>query len=156
MTASESLALVTSTVNPWSPPPVMPRGRVEPQDGWPLTKQIDELGGEWTYQVFFYRAMNFHVPITPPLFYEPIYNFDRLGLEALLFQYAQGLLESTGDPGAVTLAFEVFPSFFDAEAGRVVLPAADEHPIGRQSNARILWMSVGRDTLPTSPNPGIE
>jgi len=26
----------------------------------------------------------------------------------------------------------------------------------RLSNARILWMSVGRDTLPTSPSPGIE
>ena len=129
-------------LDPSHPPPWQPLGAF--RDIWPLTKQIDELGGEWSFPIFIPRTANFHLIREPISFYEPIESFDRLGLEALLIQkaYAFDLGSAIGSAG---VSLTVFPSIFDAVDGVLPLPEQDEPPIGQH------YMGVvgvkDRDTL---------
>jgi hypothetical protein len=45
---------------------------------WEISKQVDELGGEWTYPIFVPRVGNFNLVSVPVGFYEPIESFDSL------------------------------------------------------------------------------
>jgi GNAT superfamily N-acetyltransferase len=131
--------------SPWDPPPSEPLEEFSFEDFWPLAKQIDGLGGEWSFSIFVARALTFHRYSFPPLFYEPLSSFDRLGLEAHLRQRLDRLAPQEGLYQSVSAAFEVFPSIFDAEDGIVPLPEEDEPSIGRHS-VTILGVS-DQDTL---------
>ena len=118
--------------SPSDPSPAEPIGRLEPVDLWPLTKQIDGLGGEWTFPVFMWRAINFHLMASPPLYYEPVSNFDRLSLEALLHQRATNVVPYA-EQGSLLIVVKVFPSIFDARDGVVNLPEEGEPCIGQHT-----------------------
>lgn len=118
--------------DPSAPPPLRPFSGELSRNLWALAKQIDGLGGEWTYNVFVARVVNFHQPHLPPTFYEPISTFDRLALEALMFQKSAEYCDP-GEEGVLNLAIDVFPSFFDVVDGVVPIPEANEEPIGRHT-----------------------
>jgi hypothetical protein len=80
-------------LDPRHPPPWQPLERLTFGNMWQVAKQIDELGGEWTYRVFVHRAANFNLVSLPITFYEPIESFDKLELELVLIQKAY---ESSG------------------------------------------------------------
>lgn len=121
-------------IDPSDPPPAAPILRTSPGHLWPLAKQIDGLGGEWTFQIFTYRVINFHFPQLPVLFYEPIPSFDRLALEALMSQRATGFIPDK-DCGGITVATEVYPSIFDATGTPIPMPGQDECCIGNHASA---------------------
>src|SRR5947209_1711820 len=95
-------------IDPSGPAPEAPMLRASADHLWPLAKQIDELGGEWTFQIFTYRVINFHFPQLPALFYEPIPSFDRLALEAFMHQRAREFIPDK-DCGGIMVAMDVFP-----------------------------------------------
>jgi hypothetical protein len=86
----------------------------------------------------------------------------------------QPLLHSNEPPGPVTQRdYTLDPDRLPSRRQGQKLTQLSEEPVWRslslrrretevgcdvslQSNARNLWMNVGRDTLPTSPSPGIE
>lgn len=131
-------------LDPNHPPPWQPLDRHAVGHLWEMGKQIDELGGEWTYQIFVYRVCNFHLVSIPVAFYEPIESFDSLALEVLLVQKARDFdLHNTA--GTVGISLEVFPSIYDARGGVLKLPEEDELSIG-EHHMTILGMHDS-DTL---------
>ena len=118
------------TIDPSLPPP--PRPLRHARDLWVLTKQIDELSGEWTFPIFIRRAANFHFGERAPLFYEPISDFDRLGLEALLIQKANAYCPSPSlQQGELGVSVNVFPSIFGAAGAVIPMPEEGQAAIGR-------------------------
>lgn len=117
-------------LSPDDPSPAGPVSQFQPGDVWPLTKQIDGLGGEWTFPTFMWRAMNFHLVNVPPSYYEPVSSFERLRLEALLIQRAASMVP---DPelGMLSVVVKVFPSIFSVLDGVLVLPEEGESCIGQ-------------------------
>jgi GNAT superfamily N-acetyltransferase len=122
------------TQNPWDPPPLTRVLTTSPRDNWALAKQIDGLGGEWTYDLFAQRAANFHMPMAVvPYFYEPVGEFHRLVLEARL----QELMAIYGIPmherGRVSVSLEYFASTLMSEDGNIELPVEQDRYMGRHS-----------------------
>lgn len=66
------------TLSPWDEPPLEPLPLLHPRDIWAAAKQIDGLGGEWSYLCFSYRALNFHLYRVAPLWFEPLRGFDGI------------------------------------------------------------------------------
>lgn len=144
MTTPEATGSDSEHIDPWAPPPLLPRHRLGSGNAlWALGKQIDELGGEWTYNVFVPRTINFHQPAAPPLFYEPFGSFERLALEAYLVECAYEVCRP-GEEGTLALAIEVFPSFFSTTDGVVVPPEPGETSIGRHT---VSVIAVRGDTI---------
>jgi GNAT superfamily N-acetyltransferase len=106
------------------------------RDLWMLSKQIDELGGEWTFPIFNKRAFNFHYGVKQPQFYEPISDFERLALEAFLIQKANAYCPSP-QPGDLGVSLKVYRSIFDAEDGMIRMPKDGETVIGQHYMAVI-------------------
>lgn len=132
-------------LNPWDAPPMYPQRFTHPRDIWAAAKQIDGLGGEWTYQIFNHRALNFHRPTAPPHWAEPLSGFDSLFQEV----WFQGHALAAGVPrqnvGSATAAFQVFRSVFSAPSDEWPIPEPDERSIGRHV-VPILGIA-GKDTL---------
>jgi GNAT superfamily N-acetyltransferase len=118
---------------PWDAPPMRPQRLVHPRDIWAAAKQIDGLGGEWTYQVFNHRALNFHLPTLPPHWAEPLSSFDSLYQEV----WFQGFAVDAGVPleyaGSATASFQVFRSVFSASSNEWPMPENGERIIGQHS-----------------------
>jgi GNAT superfamily N-acetyltransferase len=113
-------------MDPSNAPPTEPSAV---SDIWVLSKQIDELGGEWTFPVFSRRAINFNIGSQMPIFYEPTSGFDRLWLDSLL----QGKAIAYCPPrvqGDVGVSIKVYPSIFDSEDGVIPIPSEGEPSIG--------------------------
>lgn len=122
------------SLDPWAHPPAQPIDPSlisSPKDFWALVKQIDGLGGEWTYDIFMIRALNFHQHFVAPYYYEPLGSFDALALEALLRQRADHAGVPLDEQGNVSLSMQVFASIFDSRDGRISLPEAGERMVGR-------------------------
>lgn len=85
-------------LSPWDAPPLEPLPLLHPRDIWAAAKQIDGLGGEWSYMCFNYRALNFHLYRTAPLWFEPLRGFDELYQEA----YFRALADQLGVPAIYT------------------------------------------------------
>lgn len=117
---------IPAVLDPSRPPPTEPPSNA---DLWVLTKQIDELGGEWSFPIFTHRAVNFLIGWREPIFYEPISGFERLGLEALLKGKAVAYCPARirGDVG---VSIKVFPSIFGSDDGLIPVPGDSESPIG--------------------------
>jgi GNAT superfamily N-acetyltransferase len=116
-------------LDPSHPPPWQPLDRLAVGHLWQIGKQVDELGGEWTYPIFTFRVCNFNLVSVPIAFYEPIESFERLALEVMLIQKARGYgLDQTA--GLAGIALTVFPSIFDTTDGVLRLPEEDELAIG--------------------------
>lgn len=120
-------------LSPNDPPPPNPVQQFQANDLWPLVKQIDGLGGEWTFPIFMWRAMNFHIARTSILFYEPIADFERLSLEALLMQRQFTAMVPDAARGFLSIIVKVFPSIFDVQDGVLVLPEDGEPCIGQHT-----------------------
>lgn len=121
------------TISPYAPTPTLPLRRgLGPTELWALSKQIDELEGEWTFPIFQWRALNFHNSHQPVGFYEPMSNFERLQLEAWTKQRAE-MFCPQGDDGGLGVELDVFPSIFDTQDGVIPLPANDEKSVGRHA-----------------------
>jgi GNAT superfamily N-acetyltransferase len=110
----------------------MPIMLTSPTDLWACGKQIDGLGGEWSYDIFIYRALNFHQQ-SSLVFYEPIGDYERLALETLASSRALAAGVPLGEEGGQCVAMRIFPSFFDSQEGEVSLPSEGEDPIGCHS-----------------------
>jgi GNAT superfamily N-acetyltransferase len=132
-------------LNPWDDPPMHPQQLRHPRDIWAAAKQIDGLGGEWTYQVFNHRALNFHLSTIPPFWAESLSGFDYLMQEMLLIGHAMNGHVPRQNIGSATAAFEVFPSVFSATSDEWPMPEEDEQSIGRHT-VSILGI-VDKDTL---------
>ena len=117
---------------PWEGAHGTPKSESASRQLWRITKSIDELGGEWTYTIFIARALN-HFYRHPPHHYYPLSNFERMGLELILIDRAREFELTPDEIGGVTLSFTVYPSFYDAVAGRVELPRENELPIGQHA-----------------------
>lgn len=131
-------------LDPRHAPPWQPLDRLAVGHLWQVAKQIDELGGEWTYQIFVWRICNFHLISIPLAFYEPIESFDRLALEVLLIQKAQDF-ELVDTAGMAGVSLKVFPSIYDAADGVLKFPEEDEPSVG-EHYMRILGLHDS-DTL---------
>src|SRR5260370_41052612 len=94
------------TLDPWGHPPMGPLALRHPRDMWAAAKQIDGLGGEWTYQVFLHRAMNFHMTGVPPHWSEPLSSFDALWQEVWFKGWAQSAGVPIGEIGSATATFQ--------------------------------------------------
>ena len=108
-----------------------------PGDFWAWCKQIDELGGEWTFSLFVPRAMNFHFSYLPVDYYEPLGEFRDVLREARLADLAQNSGLSVNDIGGLVVDFDAFPSLFNPVDGTIPMPESDEQSIGRHA-ARIM------------------
>jgi GNAT superfamily N-acetyltransferase len=117
-------------LNPWDAPPRQPQRYSHPRDAWAAAKQIDGLGGEWTYQVFNHRALNFHLTAVPPHWAEPLSSFDSFCQEVWLRGHALGAGVRLQNVGSTTVAFKVFPSVFSATSDKWPMPEEDERSIG--------------------------
>ncbi|MCU1699437.1 MAG: hypothetical protein JWR34_5500 [Mycobacterium sp.] len=122
-----------------------PQRYSHPRDAWAAAKQIDGLGGEWTYQVFNHRALNFHLSTVPPHWAEPLSSFDSLFQEVWFASHALGVGVARQNAGSATAAFQVFPSVFSATSNEWPMPEDDEQSIGRHA-VPILGIE-DRDTL---------
>lgn len=122
-------------LSPWGAPPMAPVRLTHPRDSWAAAKQIDGLGGEWSYKCFTYRALNFHLSHLPPLWAEPLRGFDELYEETQfnVFAYQAGIPET--DLSSISATFTVFRSVFSAPSNDWPLPEEGEIPIGRHSVA---------------------
>jgi GNAT superfamily N-acetyltransferase len=116
-----------------------------PRDIWAVSKQIDGLGGEWTYQIFTYRALNFHTPSVPPLLAEPLSGFDALWQEVWFKGWAMSAGVSSPEIGSAVATFSVFRSVFDASSAEWPMPEAGESTIGKHT-VPIIGL-VDHDTL---------
>jgi GNAT superfamily N-acetyltransferase len=121
------------SLSPWDDPPTHPVPFTHPRDLWAAAKQIDGLGGEWSYICFTYRALNFHFPQRPPLWAEPLRGFDELFQEVWLRAWAResGISEET--PGGIPVTITVFRSVFSAPNDDWPLPEPHESSIGRHT-----------------------
>lgn len=133
------------TVEPWAPAPTVPATLVAPGDLWALNKQIDELGGEWSFNAFTPRTTNFHLSRLPIQFYEPLGDFDRVGLEALNSSRARQFGLPEDEIGGLVVDFQAFPSLFNPVDGFIPMPGTEERNIGRHT-AQILG-PIDQDTL---------
>ncbi len=104
-----------------------------PFDVWALTKQIDELGGEWTYNLFLPRTTNFHFASQPVDFYEQLADFDHIGVAALMMDRARrsGLPEL--EIGSLLVDFAAYSSVFNPVDGFIPTPSSTERFIGRHT-----------------------
>lgn len=127
-------------VDRYLPPPDHPCRLGRGNGLWHAAKQIDELGGEWSYLVFIYRAMNLHLKEMPPTFFEPLSRFSTLTRELGLIGWAKHAGVRPPDAGAIGLSTKVYRSLFSAEDGVVPDPDEDESSIGNHS-----WAVIGRD-----------
>lgn len=120
-------------IDPCAPAPNKPLRISSPHDFWSLAKQIDGLGGEWTFDIFVARATNFHLSSHAVEMYEPIDTFDRLGLEALLQHHftTRGLL--VPEQGGLTVSFHAFSSIFSTKDGEIPIPSVSDRYVGRHS-----------------------
>lgn len=121
------------TYLPWDPPPLRPARLRGDSDLWALTKQIDELGGEWTFADFVERTANFHHQGRRINFYEHTGGWDDLAREAFLTRRAREYGLMPPESGSVRLAFKAFPSLFNPVSGKVPMPTSDEQCIGEHS-----------------------
>lgn len=121
------------TLYPWDDPPMEPLPLRYPRDIWAASKQIDGLGGEWTYQIFTYRAINFHNPSVPPLWAEPLSSFDALWQEVWFKGWAMTGGVPSPEIGSAVAAFSVFRSVFDAPSDEWPMPETDEPTIGKHT-----------------------
>lgn len=117
-------------LDPGHPPPWRPLDGLAVDHLWSIGKQIDELGGEWSYPIFAIRAYNFNLISRPVSFYEPIEGFERLALEVHLIEKAHNC-DLHYAAGMAGVSFTIFPSMHDAADGVLVLPEEDEQPIGQ-------------------------
>jgi len=132
-TAPEMSAPPQMTLSPWDGPPLEPLPLQYPRDIWAAAKQIDELGGEWSYLCFSFRALNFHLYHVAPLWFEPLRGFDELYQEAYFRALAEGLRVPATYAGEISATFEVFKSVFSAPTNSWLLPEQGESPIGRHT-----------------------
>jgi GNAT superfamily N-acetyltransferase len=98
---------------------------------WALSKQIDELGGEWSFNLFPSRTSNFNFKDLPVEFYEPLGSFDRLILEALVYSRALDFGVDEYDAGALIVDYTAYPSLFNPIDGWIAMPSGNEQSIGR-------------------------
>lgn len=98
---------------------------------WRLTKHVDELGGEWTYQIFVGRVLEF-IRWTPVVYF-PFSSYERMTLDVAIRLRALECGVDRSRLGDISLIFEIYPSFFDACAGRVPMPEPDELSMGQHS-----------------------
>lgn len=121
-------------INPWGEPPLYPyRWFRSGRDQWAAIKQVDGLGGEWTFDVFAMRIHNFHVPQIPPVFYELLGDCERLALELAIEVRAEQHGVHQDSLGGRNVSLELFPSVFESQDGHVQLPESSETPVGRHS-----------------------
>jgi GNAT superfamily N-acetyltransferase len=118
------------TLDPYGTAPLYPQPLLGPRDGYAAIKQIDGLGGEWSFDIFRYRALNFHEAALQPALYIPASSFDRMGLEAIARRNAEAYGATELELGHMSATFDVFPSFFDSKDGRVAMPSFRESPVG--------------------------
>lgn len=121
------------TLNPWDDPPLEPRQLRYPRDIWAAAKQIDGLGGEWSYQVFMHRALNFHMPTAPPHWAEPLSSFDALWQEVWFKSWAMSAGVPREEIGSATASFDVFRSVFTAPSDEWPMPEMGESTIGKHT-----------------------
>lgn len=133
------------SLNPWDDPPMEPRQLRYPRDGWAAAKQIDGLGGEWSYQVFQHRVLNFHAPAVPPHWAEPLSSFDALWQEVWFKSWAISAGVPSEEIGSATATFAVFRSVFSAESNDWPMPEKGELSIGNHA-VRVIGI-VDEDTL---------
>ena len=133
------------TLSIWDEPPLRPLPLPYPRDVWAAAKQIDGLGGEWSYKCFAYRALNFHLSRIGPLWFEPLRGFDELYQEAYFQALAHQQNVPAPDIGDVSTTIEVFRSVFSAPTNEWPMPELDEAPIGRHT-VSIVGIQ-GEDTL---------
>ena len=128
------------TYKPWDSAPRSPVPILVPGDLWALGKQIDELGGDWTFNLIPPRTGNFHLKKLPVEFYEPLGSFDRLSLEALLYSRALSFGVDEYDVGTIIMDFVAYPSLFNPIDGFVATPSENEQSIGRHA-AKVIGVS---------------
>jgi GNAT superfamily N-acetyltransferase len=119
-------------------PPPVPVGPMPGRQLWLAGKALDELPGEWTYNVWVLRAQRFHFQVLP-IYYEPFYSSDLLphGLA-----FAAVINHAFDAPRCiVNVAFEAHESIFDAPDGRIELPEEDERFVGSHSVHMTGWNS---------------
>jgi GNAT superfamily N-acetyltransferase len=121
------------TYEPWANPSERPQEARVPGDLWALMKQIDELGGEWSFNLFVPRTVNFHLAPAALDFYEPLGDFERVGLEALLLQRARRAGLPLAETGSVVVDYAAYPSIFNPVDDFLPLPSPGERTIGRHT-----------------------
>jgi len=120
-------------LNPWDPPPLYPVQYRHRRDIWAAAKQVDGLGGEWTYLNFIFRAANFHSIARPPEWAEPLGGFDQLYQEVWFNSWAVKAGITLENIGTTSASIIVFRSAFSASDNLWPMPEPDEAPIGRHS-----------------------
>ena len=123
----------TTRMGRWGDPPASPQPSSNRRGGWLNTKQLDQLPGEWTYNVNVQRVIRFHGQ-PRYLYYEPTWNLDVLAMGAWL---SAALRRTFGRPlASQTVAFEAFEGIYDAPNGVIALPGKDERFVGSH-NVRV-------------------
>ncbi len=133
------------TVEPWAPAPRAPIAPKVPGDFWALGKQIDELGGEWTFHLFIPRTANFHLPSQPVQYYEFLSDFDVVATAAFLNSRARKYEVPVEQTGSVMVDYAAYPSVFNPLDGFISMPSTEEKSIGRHVAGAIGL--VDEDTL---------
>jgi GNAT superfamily N-acetyltransferase len=116
-----------------------------PRDVWAAAKQIDGLGGEWSYIVFTNRAFNFHAPRIPPHWWEPLSSFDALWEEVWFRGWAMTAGVPSTEIGSAAATFSVFRSVFSAASEEWPMPEPGEPTIG-QHTVSVIGI-IDQDTL---------
>jgi hypothetical protein len=105
----------------------VPRGYMERRQGWLAGKEIDQLNGEWSYNIVTLRTSRFHLQPNY-VYYEPFWNVDSLSTGIWLSGVVN---ESLARPVAfATVSFETFESIYDAPSGVLPFPNDEESYVG--------------------------
>lgn len=121
------------SLDPWGDAPTTPTRFSGPRDIWAASKQIDGLGGEWSYSLFAHRAINFHSNGVAPHWSDPLRSFNRVREEMWFRLWALDAEVPLDQVTGVSVSLQVFRSVFSATGNAFPLPEPDEPTIGRHA-----------------------